>query len=652
MTYIPNVEHVILQINRCFSGTMLKPSELRRFNYRNLSLEKQRRLFEKSLGKIFLHLELDDEAQSDIFLNVQNAYQAFRSIECQTLTFNASQKQILWEHLAHLYVPGLARLAANWTLDANHEEISYDVGMPLGKFWYLPESNIDESRELSLPVPQVLEWLQDISGGSLEVISKTIDDHHTTKFDNPRDQHVLRNFHRWANGEHLPDAKTISSYFSDDLQIEFDGAYENSKEEAPEEELANVLGFLKSKFEQSDNLVKEIAMQVSPENSQEVQLLLDGNAPRGFAEYFVEQVKRRYQAPRPRDIRQRLLFARAMQDGYLRLQNFLTPNVSPKLNDPRENRIIELMELFKLVYNLTIDANRKCKHAGLSAENQHFRKHLPFNFADGLFASVAPRNYLSGASDHEIVSERLSYIFYSIADEETLSQYLPFPNQDPIQSVKKEIGLQKECYTEILKFADMLMASTAKPISLIDGCTNPWTLRKIVCIEDLNPTVRKEAADKLCIEFTNTSLGFFGPFGKASISFEERDKKSTEYWLDKCSKHEYEKVWRPYWLKLKARHLVDSKNFPEAKKFYRDAWKASKEKSCGTIRGQIAQELLSIEMKGGKYNKKNHPPLIKDIEYYDVGNTGPHAHQRFSRLVGEWFWEELYNPYPDLSYVS
>ena len=47
-----------------------------------------------------------------------------------------------------------------------------------------------------------------------------------------------------------------------------------------------------------------------------------------------------------------------VQDGYIRLLKTLCPGTDPPCADPQQNKLLQLFALYKLVYNLTIDAWR------------------------------------------------------------------------------------------------------------------------------------------------------------------------------------------------------------------------------------------------------------------------------------------------------
>ena len=95
------------------------------------------------------------------------------------MTVGASQRQILWEFLTHIYVPGATRFAAFWETHSRN-----DIGMPDHDFWYLPNRDNLNFDQMILPVPQVLDWLLELYGKSVHDLACAIDNSAEDKVEN------------------------------------------------------------------------------------------------------------------------------------------------------------------------------------------------------------------------------------------------------------------------------------------------------------------------------------------------------------------------------------------------------------------------------------------------------------------------------------
>jgi hypothetical protein len=118
--------------------------------------------------------------------------------------------------------------------------------MPRGSFWYLPEVLAEENEaKVLLPVAQVIDWLSDLAGGSIERLSEA-----RTRVGNFLDADdkdtFTRTMYNWRKGT-LPYNDKIHSFFSDDTEIHFAGSFELDKTQPFESQFSDTLRFVKEK---------------------------------------------------------------------------------------------------------------------------------------------------------------------------------------------------------------------------------------------------------------------------------------------------------------------------------------------------------------------------------------------------------------------
>ena len=367
MASAPPPELIIAQIAQSFSGTRLDNATRARLAQRKMLPEKQENVFRDGAEKLFAALEFDHDARQDASLNIWNAIKAYAPIEQQTWTFGASPQKVLWEHLIHLYVPFIARTAATWMIDERA-----DYGMPDNKFWFLPQPDLDNPSQLLMPVRQVLDWLIDLLGCTIDEFAERNAFDDSADPDRKGDEGIKRTLYHWKSGKKLPDRATICRFFPDENAPDFKGSITLAAGLSSELQFNQVQEFIQHKGMTVDGLFYDINM-----SKEDIAAALNGTADVKIQQLFVDRVCRRYAPPPMKLVRQRLLFARAVQDGYRRLHKFLCPDMDLKCTDPQNNRVLELIAIFQIIYNLTIQANAKHGDEGFEKQDHYFDELCP-----------------------------------------------------------------------------------------------------------------------------------------------------------------------------------------------------------------------------------------------------------------------------------
>ena len=638
MPFIPNAEHIILELKRIFYGEPLKSAVRQRFNYRELSLEKQTDLFQKGIDKIFQSLEFDASAREDARFYLINLVQASYPVEHQTMTFGAFQRHILWEFLTHVYVPGLARMAAFWEMDTQS-----DIGMPDHKFWYLPELDEQNPAELILPVPQVLDWLMDLYGQSSFSMAESIDVSEDDQVDN-----IVRNLSRWRSGEHTLTKKSVDTNFSDDKSLDFKNIFQIFECDDLQVQFQKAKKFLKGKEATGTLSAKKLSFEFDPEGEDRIESLLNGNASDEYKEFFVKRVARRYSKPSAKTIRQRLHFARAVQNGYKRLLEHLCPEVTLTCPDPNKNRILELIEMFKKIYNLTVDAHVKCADLGPEAEDAYFKNSLPKYLAGTVYLSIAPQDILNGNANHSSLAEILSRRFLEMDKENQLTKYLPENQEDLIEIVSREQTILSKLAEENNAIYDLqTYKKNSLSVSEISKDTRFWLLYNISTDDSLEMNLRTSAAEQMRRLSNENSLEGLALFMQAMLARLEGQEKRVDLLLKEAEPlrtYGSFAIWDAPISFVKARHLLSKSKFDEAIKAYTFAWNASKAQPFGALRGEIAKELLILKAQQNKFNRKNDRSLVRDMTYYGQATGASYKEASLKRELSI-YWHDIYRPY-------
>lgn len=365
MATIPTPEAIFYAVYQSLCGSDYGSVPKKKYTTGTAELKSQLEKTEEILDAIFRALklsEIDDQAIDATKFNIMNAASAYKEVEVHTFTFDASLRQIIWDLLGYLYVPGVARIIANWNLDE-----PMDKDMPSGRFWYLPEV---EGTTLKLPVAQVVDWYLDLLGMPLEKFAEErmiglVD------ADDSTSESMIRSLYKWKNGT-LPKIDILDAYFPDEMAIKYKGTFEIGAGLNEEEQFAKALDFVTAKQLSAEDL----QMEINISDLERIQQVLSGEADSSERCNFVDKLEYRYAAPTPARVRQRLLIARMVQDGYTRLRKFLLPEIADDCADPEVNKLVQLIQQFGLIYKLTKDAFTNQGKFGEHAENLWFEEML------------------------------------------------------------------------------------------------------------------------------------------------------------------------------------------------------------------------------------------------------------------------------------
>ncbi|TNF20027.1 MAG: ankyrin repeat domain-containing protein [Vibrionaceae bacterium] len=639
MSTLPLPESILLEIHQSLGGQNYQTAKKTKFTTGQSSLSAHNAMGEEILHAIFDMLDMDPRARIKALDNFMEFANAFKELELNTWTFAADQRQIVWMLLGHFYVPGLARHVGFWSL-----EQELDKGMPGGRFWYLPEPyEADGRSSLQLPVTQVVDWLLDLLGMPLE----TFADQRSESTDGGHDG-LRRSLYNWRNGTTIrPD--TIQKYFAEETVLDFKGTFSIDSNRTLAEQFSCAQDFIKCKNLTADKLRIEIPMT----QAGRLEAILNGSAEEDEQVVFIQCLADRYAAPSLRTIRQRLLLARMMQDGYLRLLKFLCPGVDPQCADARKNKLLQLFAIYKLVYNGTVDAWRNCRNQGEAAENVWFENSLPEWDKYGLFLSILPSRPQTANLE---LAQLLTRRFYDEQSGAELEDLIGLDLQSATAIIKRNAERSTALADELnsaLHLAERIKKSS--PWRALQGEHRYWVISQVVQDTSLSERAKKAAIQRLRelaatpAETAQAILPELSSYLNGERKHRPKDTRDrVQALLDEAEASDGYELWKAAILQYKAKHLLACNDFDGASKLFREALEAGRERNCGMLLGEVARDCLAVALANHKLIINNHEKYYRDMladgmmaeckEIPPIEDT--------ARWACSYFWDDLYKPYP------
>lgn len=642
MSTLPLPEAILLEIMQSFGEKAYPTNKKNKFSTGQSSLDAHKTMFEEVLSSIFDAMGMDRKARFDAIGNLKEFADAYKLIERKTWTYDADQRQILWALLGHFFVPVLARGVAFWNLAQ-----VLDQGMPGGRFWYLPEPrNMGGKPSLYLPVAQVVDWLLDLLGMPIEQLADqrseaTYGDH----------EGLRRSLYNWRNDTPiLPDS--IQKYFPDDAELVFEGAFTSKQDSTPAQQFSAALDFVKHKTLTADKLRLEIPM-TAPGRLEDI---LAEHANDGEKAAFVECLAERYAIPSMHTIRQRLLLARAVQDGYIRLLKFLCPDVDRQCTDPQQNKLLQIFSIYKLVHNLTVEAWRQCSDQGEATENAWFEKHLPEPDKHSLYLSILPSRRATANLE---LAHWLTRGFFEMHAGAELENLMCWDKRSAAPVIQCNVERAMTFASEIRSELDLVERMNNSPHwRNLQQENRFWVIYQVAQNPGLGLRARWVAIQRMR-ELASTPTQTVSAIcleldlhlnGERNNRPKDTQTK-VEALLDEAEASEGCGLWKAVILQYKAKHLLACNDFESAGKLFREALDAGFERNYGTLRGEVARDCFALAVANGKLIPNNHEKYYREMlaggmmaDCQDVPRM-----EETARWVSEYFWATLYRPYPGIT---
>lgn len=608
------------------------------------------------LDHIFSELGLDEDEVSDAFGNiVDDSLDFHKPLELQTWTHKASMQQVVWHLLCYTYAPMLGRRVANWQID----EVEFS-GMPTDKLWYLPQVD-SKKMELSMPVEHVLDWWLVLIGG-IEQVRKSIPEN-SDNADTP--DSIVRNINNWRDGS-IPHIETIEKYFNDDIDFKYKNTLDISLNES---EGATAKDFKVAKeYLQSRNIdEKQLAIQI-PLSVQQVNRVLRSKVDSDFGlTYdqisFTILVTQRYSAPKNSDVRKRLRVARAMQAGYKKLQQYLTPEVDWRNIDPKENKILQAVNLYISALALTTDSHNYAVRATaglpytnskqekkLNLESLYFEKHVPKEAQLECFASIMPsvnRNVV------EIVAGRLSAKFALLDITSSLKDLYLFYDSEWVRALKavhQQEAIVEHEYYELLN--ELLLGNYSESLTRVKNINILARAMEYHELSDRQYNALLTRAKVVTSDNTN-EIPIIRAQLRRALSFPNQGEWGSDIQSHVASllvnfrKHPDFSDFEAYYLHYKARHLIARNEFDRAHDVLKKALEASLKSNHGRLTGEIALNYFACFLAKNKFIPNNHEKYYRYVMEYPVGPFPSNDIDEVAEKVKEYFWRDLYRPYDE-----
>lgn len=647
MPAFPTLESLLLHAHQALgvasAGTRLKSDDKALFADIGLSEERQRAITTRLLADIQSVFDLDDESRAYFFKHLIEWGNHHKDLELNTWTAGASDRQIAWYLASRSITPTLARVLAFWDLDG-----ALAPGMPTGQFWFLPTVESTTGR-LELPLPKVVDWLIDLYGLPVGQVQQNLGSDEDAK--DGRQDFLLRNLYNWKAGR-LPRVDSISDMFPTEgaaTQAKaFRGALMPDPAAPMDQVLAESFKFIHRKKLTPEMLSKQIAFP----NVERLSEVIAGSGTVDENERFVVALRARYAVPSQQTIRQRLLMARAVQSAYLSLCEVICPEVGPSCTDASRNKVLQLLSLFTRVFNLTISAHCQVSPAGEEEEDRVFEASLTtFERHDLLLDIVPSRKHVSYLQ----VPSQWSRRFERMSAESPLEDLMP-THPDRIEYFVQTVAVR------LLREED----EDRRVHEVVERCkwSSPWralqdqgfdVLRRIVGMDAMPPRTRILACERMLAVAD-------GPTQKADaalqmalnlLASEDRDRSTAlasrvDELLDLARVALPGTHHEPLLLATEAKHLLRKGRFKDARVQYRKALAACSNWGCGRLRGEIARDLLALEVADAALPNEEHTAVAKyyrNMLAFGMFEAKPPGIEDTAIWAYDYFWKDLFKPY-------
>lgn len=649
MSTFPTLELLLLQAHQVLGvgsrGFKLKTEDKALFADIGLSKERQHKITQRLLENIQSTFDLDDESTAYFLKGLLEWSNHHKHLELNTWTAGASDVQVEWYLASRSIVPTLARVMAFWELDG-----ALAPGMPNGQFWFLPTIDRDAGR-LELPLPKVLDWLIDLYGVPVNQVQQRLGSDEHAKWG--QQDSLLRSLYNWKAGK-LPRVTSIEDMFPDnDAEAQakaFGGAFAPDPTLPMDKLLAAALEFIGRKVITPQALSEQIAFP----NVERLSSVLSGDGAAEENDHFINALRIRYAVPSQRTIRQRLLLARAVQSAYLSLCERLCPGVDLNCTDPAANKVLQLVGLFTRVFNLTIDVHGQVPMLNEEEEDRLFEAALtPFERYDLLLDIVPSRKHVSYLEVPSLWSRR----FAAMSGLEPLEDLMPAGSDDVedfVQTVTVRLLREEEEDRRIAEVVDRCRRSSPWRV-LQDQSFD--VLQRVIGVDSMPARARSMATELLQkVAKTSEQKAVAAlQLARNLIASQEKhlfsvDASHVDDLLDVASGTMSGTHHAPLLLATQGKHLLCKGHLVEAKGRYRMALDACSNWGCGQLRGEIARDLLAIEVADTALPTEEHSPAAKyyrNMIAFGMFEATPPRLEDTAKWAHDYFWRKLFKPYRD-----
>jgi hypothetical protein len=637
MAAIPNLEGLLLSIHAILGCPAPRKKQ---------ELKDLRRPFDIHLRELGLLVEdilaemgLDPGATFDALRNLEEFGHFHKTLEIKTWTFGAEFRQVIWDLLACVYVPGLARRVAFWNL-----EVPSDPDMPGGDFWYLPQVEpTGAAPRLRMPMGAVLDWLEDLLGQPVHKAIRTWPD------PNVDAESVQRSLAKWRVGD-VPRRENVERYFAEGTHLEFQGCLVLEERLSPDQALDGVRSFLKRKGLTADKLRLQIPI-TAPGH---LEALLEGREAAEEVSRFLSLVKARYGQPSLRTIRRRLVVARATQHAYIKIHRLICPGISLLETDANLNKVMQLVGIYGGIYNLTVRACSISKDWG--EQDAWFEQRLAPRDRRDLFLSILPSKRQEGALD---LARLLSKRFAAAEPGAPLDDWAATDPRDLpalLERRNRQFAREANDLGDYEKLVEALR--TIRPAAAVQATENYNAILLVatdprveaglrsLAVQRMRalPATDAQQLDSILIELDLYLNDFLNPAS-------EDVRQVVEGLLQEAKSNRASDRRKPQLLNAQAKHHLRSNEFSQARAAFRAALDASLADSCGDLPGLIARDVFAFDcaVKPSGFTVVNCERYWRVMLSFAVIHGPELSLEQAAQELESYFWDELYQPYPSLT---
>lgn len=649
MSVFPSIESLLLNAHQALGVSSqdfkLKSEDKTLFADIGLSEKRQKTIARCLLADIQTTFDLDNESTAYFLKGLMDWSNHHKHLELNTWTGGASDRQVAWYLASRSIVPTLARLLAFWDVDG-----ALAPAMPSGQFWFLPTIDHQTGR-LELPLPKVLEWLIDLYAIPINQVQQHLGSDDDAR--QGRQDSLLRNLYNWKTGK-LPRVSSIAAMFPDETagpdRPAFEGAFVPDPMLSAEQLLVAALEFVQRKGLTAHALSKQIRFP----HVERLAAVLSGEGTDIENQHLVDLLRIRYAVPNQKTIRQRLLLARAVQSSYDSLSDLFCPGVDTTCADPVENKALQLISLFTRVFNLTIDVHGRVAVPNEQEEDRIFEAGLtPFERHDLLLAIVPSSKHVSYLEVPRLWSRR----FAKLSGSEPLEDLMP-TGPDRMEEFVRTVSVRQlqelDQDQRVAEVADRCRRSSSWGELQQQGFD---VLRRLISMENLPPRARALACERM-LEVADSPE----QKGEASLQQALNLLSSRDVARSDALASEVDRLLQladdalegthhaPLLLATQAKQLLCKGMLKDAQSKYRKALEACSIWSCGMLRGEIARDLLAIEVADSALPTEEHSSAAKyyrNMMAFGMFEATPPRLEDTAIWAHDYFWTDLFKPYQD-----
>jgi len=288
---------------------------------------------------------------------------------------------------------------------------------------------------------------------------------------------------------------------------------------------------------------------------------------------------------------------------------------------------------------------------------------IPGFYKDDIFSAIAPSHRDDSLS---YSPELLTRIFSRIRAGDKLKSLVSHDESSLLALIQEKgdfFGSWRQEDQAVKNLEDSIRRKS--PWRCLQGVSDYWVVGRMINISSLPYKTRYMAANRMYELASNpvqavNAICVLLALVLHNDGRSQQTKESMGYveaLLDEANSSEGYSVWKAPLLSYEAKHLLSMNDFDSARKKFKEALEACVENSFASIHGEIARDAFSLEVgyQGNGYNLKNCHYYYRNMisgGVFDFESEYIPPVEYIAADVGEYFWSDLYKPYPGFKKVT